>query len=253
MGRFAYRSFITALQFLTRIPTPDIGAPTPEEVQHSRSFYPLVGVMIGVLLAGVSLISHVLIAQTLMDAVIVVAADAWWTGGLHLDGLMDSADGLLSYRSRERMLEIMRDSRVGAMGVLAVMFTILLRVAALSSLTPVAMAEAVFLGALYARSLLLLLLRFTGSARTAGRGHEVAQGISAQGGIIATVCSLAVAYWVFGGGGLIACAVAGLCVSYFATVCKRRLGGMTGDTYGASIELTQLITTLVLAARGIAG
>lgn len=249
----AYRSLVTAVQFLTRLKTPDIGPSTPADLAGSAAFYPVVGVIVGMLLAVLALFVHIVYTNLIVTAVIVVAADAWITGGLHLDGLMDSADGLLSYRSRERALSIMRDAHVGAMAVLVALFTLLLRIVALSSLSPVRLAQVVFVAAVFARSLLLLVMRYAPTARSDGRGYESAQGNYTISGWLAMLLSLLLVAVLFGAPGLLACAVVVLGVGQFTAVCTRRLGGMTGDTYGATIELAQLLFTLVLAARGMTG
>lgn len=243
------RAFVTALQFLTRLPTPDLGPPTEEDLRRSYVFYPVVGLLLGCLLATVALFAHILFASRLLVAVIVVAMDVYLTGGLHMDGLMDTADGLLSYRSRDRMLEIMKDSRVGAMAVLVVLFVTLLRIGALAVLPISLLARVVFAGAFFSRGLLLLTIRYTTPAKAEGLGRQatVRSGGAAMWALALTAALCGAV--LLGTQGIVAMIVSVLLLSRFATGCRRRLGGMTGDTYGASIELTQCALSLVMALR----
>lgn len=117
---------ITAVQFLTRLPLPVRIEWTPAVLRRSLAFYPVVGMILGLLLTG----SGWVLEKTLPPLPAAALLLCLWiglTGALHLDGLMDTADGLLSHRSRERMLEIMKDSRVGAMGVIVCVAVLLLK------------------------------------------------------------------------------------------------------------------------------
>ncbi|KHL96103.1 cobalamin synthase, partial [Paenibacillus sp. IHB B 3415] len=122
-----------AFQFLSRFPvkySPDF---SPELLRRSVVYYPLVGAAIG-LSAALGAAAAAWLLPAWPAAVITLILWVGLTGGLHLDGWMDSADALLSYRSRERMLEIMKDSRVGAMGVLACVLLLLLKASLLAAL-----------------------------------------------------------------------------------------------------------------------
>lgn len=112
------RAFIAALQFLTRLPIPVQVADDPGVFRRSTVFYPAAGLVIGGMVAGIGYGASFVFPAP-VNAALLLCIWVLLTGGLHLDGLMDTADGLLSHRSRERMLEIMKDSRVGAMGVIA--------------------------------------------------------------------------------------------------------------------------------------
>lgn len=115
------KAFLIALQFLSRIHLASQDVWRDEDFGRSVLFFPLVGLIIGLLLAALyGALSFIL--NPLGCAVLVVAFWFYVTGGLHADGYMDTADGLFSGRSRERMLEIMKDSRVGSGGVMAFVF-----------------------------------------------------------------------------------------------------------------------------------
>ncbi|WP_311198833.1 adenosylcobinamide-GDP ribazoletransferase [Paenibacillus hexagrammi] len=122
-----------AFQFLTRLPVPLRFEYTERIFRRSVIFYPLAGAVIGLLLWGAEVVlKHLL--PPFPAAVILLAMWVGITGGLHLDGLMDTADGILSHRSREKMLEIMKDSRVGAMGVIVCVLHLLLKLSLLYTL-----------------------------------------------------------------------------------------------------------------------
>lgn len=127
------RPILAAFQFLSRFPVKAELDFSPELLRRSAKYYPLVGAAIGLAVALAGGLAGWAI-PSLPAAAAALIIWVWLTGGLHLDGWMDSADALLSYRSRERMLEIMKDSRVGAMGVLACVLLLLFKVTLISSL-----------------------------------------------------------------------------------------------------------------------
>lgn len=115
-----------AFQFLTRLPVKAEIDFSPDLLKRSASYYPLVGVVIGIIVWGFAALTS-MVLPPLPCAILTLVVWVWLTGGLHLDGWMDAADALFSYRSRERMLEIMKDSRVGAMGVIACVLLLMLK------------------------------------------------------------------------------------------------------------------------------
>ncbi|MDY7992546.1 adenosylcobinamide-GDP ribazoletransferase [Paenibacillus polymyxa] len=115
-----------AFQFLTRLPVKAEIDFSPDLLKRSASYYPLVGVVIGIIVWGFAALTS-MVLPPLPCAILTLVIWVWLTGGLHLDGWMDAADALFSYRSRERMLEIMKDSRVGAMGVIACVLLLMLK------------------------------------------------------------------------------------------------------------------------------
>lgn len=115
-----------AFQFLSRLPVKAELDFSPDLLKRSASYYPLVGAVIGLIVWCFAMLAS-LVLPPLPCAVLTLVVWVWLTGGLHLDGWMDAADALFSYRSRERMLEIMKDSRVGAMGVIACVLLLMLK------------------------------------------------------------------------------------------------------------------------------
>ncbi|WFB57406.1 adenosylcobinamide-GDP ribazoletransferase [Paenibacillus sp. BR1-192] len=253
-----------AFQFLSRLPVRREIPFTPEVQQRSVVFYPFVGAVIGVIVAVLGLgLSFVL--PSFPAAVILLAAWVALTGGLHLDGWMDSADALLSHRSRERMLEIMKDSRVGAMGVMACMLLLLLKASLIMSVWD--LSEGVWkqeawllvLAPVWSRWFMVhAMYRWPmarGSEGLAALFHGLSVRRRSLAGIVAILLTLVVIglLWcttstldlaAIGIGGILVIPLAAWAVgSLTAERMSRRLGGLTGDTYGA---LNEWIETIVL-------
>jgi adenosylcobinamide-GDP ribazoletransferase len=170
-----------------------------------------------------------------------------FSGGLHMDGLADTADGFFSSRRRERVLEIMRTSNIGAMGVMTVVAVMLVKFAAIGSLQPADLWRAALLMPLAGRCSLVVQIAVLPYVRSEGLGAVFGKGRPGLAAIWA-VALLAVAGWgVLGIRGL---CVAALCVAMaliFAAYCYRKIGGATGDTYGACCEIVEIVPALTLA------
>lgn len=259
------RLFLIALQFLTRLPTPRGLRPSEEEMGRSARMYPLVGLVLGMILA----LEHLLLLQlpgfaAFFRGAFLAATQVVLTGGLHLDGLMDTADGLLSGRSRERIIEIMKDSRVGANAVLAAFCLLLLKAGALASLaSPVQAMVPLFMPVL-GRWVALRLAAQYSHAGAAGLGRVVMHGAGRAelvrgSSICLAAAAAAAALPALAGGdpgaygrvlfhlGLLwlAAAAAGAAVARAAV---RKIGGLTGDVIGAATELAELAVAVLGAA-----
>lgn len=261
------KAFLLALQFLTCLPVSLKTAPGPAEWGRSVLAYPLVGLLIGLLLAGMQgLIGH---ADPLLQAALLTAVWALLTGGLHLDGLADSADAWVGgHGDRERTLAIMKDPRSGPAGVSTLMLTLLLKFAALAALlkagaydpaqagfmacsgpgSPCGAWTVLLLAPLLGRSALVALLLATPYVRPGGMGSALAAHLPRAAALLALLLAAA---GVFSAGkpgwlALAAALAAGLLLRWLM---MRRLGGATGDTLGAAVELTEaaVLVTLALA------
>lgn len=241
------RPVAVAVQFLTRLPTwvEDV---TGEDLGRSIPFFPLAGALLGAALAGLAaaLPGRVPVA---MGAVLLVAAHAFLTGGLHLDGLADLFDGLSGGAGdRARTLAIMKDSRIGAHGATALVLALLLKVAALAALLGRRDLFALLAFPAVARFAVVPLVVWFPYARPEGLGKPF------HGGGRGWHVPLAAVFAAAAGAGMGAHAVvpvmAGLLAAGAAAVAvQRRLGGLTGDVYGACIELAE-VGFLVAAAAG---
>lgn len=216
---------------------------------------PLVGALLGVLAGGALWLAG-LAGPGLIPAVAGVAVLAWLTGGLHLDGLADTADGLGSRRASEDALAVMKRSDIGPMGVISLVLVLLADVAALASMPTPAAATALVAAAMVGRVAVLHATALP-PARPGGFGALFAGAASRAATVGATVAVLPAAAligWPGGGWPLATVhAVAGvgaLVVAWlWARHLVRRLGGMTGDTFGSIVEVTQ---TVFLVAVGLA-
>ncbi|MGO4529825.1 adenosylcobinamide-GDP ribazoletransferase [Paenibacillus sp. 2TAF8] len=272
-----------AFQFLSRFPVKMQLDFVPPLLRESVVYYPLVGAAIGLCVWLVAALSGALLPD-FPAAVLTLTVWVWLTGGLHLDGWMDTADGLLSYRSRERMLEIMKDSRVGAMGVIACVLLLMMKAALIADM--IARGNWVY-GALlilpmiwsrwfmvYAMSAwpnargddgLAVLFKGLGERNEVQRARSTAIGLTLVSGVI-TMASvwllkpdMAIAdamvsgfgslpWWLYLVTSVIVLPVACYFIGRFvASRISARLGGLTGDTYGAMNELLEAALLTVLS------
>ncbi len=243
---FPLLSFLVALRFLTVLPISWKSEKDGLFFKASVIWFPLVGLLIGLSVSGILiLISSYCSTQFL--AVVLMILLAGFSGFLHLDGLADSADGLLSNRPRERALEIMRDSRIGAMGVVALFFLLLAKFAALSTLPVEYMIAAGVLMPVAGRSAILLSMALLPYARQGeglgllfyGKERYIT---AAMGLLFFFCCSL-----LFSRQSLFSLLFTMLIVVLlFSRWCFTVLGGATGDTLGAVCELSELTVAVTM-------
>ena len=242
--------FFAALRFLTIVPIPGHLEDETEALAGSLPYFPVVGLLIGLLLAIIAWLVWPLL-PALPAATVMVFLLFAISGGLHLDGLADSADGLFSARPREQILEIMRDSHIGSMGVIALIIVLLMKTAALASLPQSQAAGALFLMPVAGRCLMIFMMALLPYLRgPEGKAALFYQQAGQQKKIIPlTGAILYSACWYGGGGAGLIAGSAAVCLMFaFVALCRRRIGGATGDTLGASCELSETVIALVLAA-----
>jgi len=243
------KALLLALQFLTCIPVALRVEPQPGDWGRSALAYPLVGLLIGLLLAGLQrLVGH---ADPLLQAALLTATWALITGGLHLDGLADSADAWVGGRgSRERTLAIMKDPRSGPAGVAAVVLALLLKFAALAALLKAGAWPALLLAPMLGRTALLALLLTTPYVRPGGLGAALSAHLPRTAAVLVLILVVGAILIFAGRPGAVA--LAGATIAWLALrwMMMHRLGGMTGDTMGAAVELTE-VAALVACALGV--
>lgn len=235
--------FVTALQFLTRIPAGGPHDVTPETFGGSVKYFTLVGAVLGGILAGLCYLADPYLPANTLAALLIVV-EIGLTGALHCDGLMDTVDGVFSGRSRERMLEIMKDSRVGAHGVTAFAALLLLKWSLLTDLVPSLPLAVLFIMPVLGRLAMVIAIICFPYARPEGLGKA----FTLYAGRPALYFAAALAVLLVAPWGraaqlsLVAAAVfAYLAGRYFTKV----LGGLTGDIYGAVTELTEILVLFV--------
>jgi adenosylcobinamide-GDP ribazoletransferase len=241
---------VAALAFFSRLP---VRAPASAfDLRRSAAAWPLAGLVLALCPAFLFWVARALDLPPLVAALLALALLVALTGGLHEDGLADTADGLAGGKTRESKLEIMRDSRLGTFGGLALLFVVLLKAAALASLglRPGTAALALVLAAIVSRAMALwhwnitLPARSDGLAFSAGRPDWQACAIGLGIGGLAALGLL----FLFGWTALFALLVAAVAVALFSGQCNRQIGGHTGDTVGASQQIAEALLLACLSA-----
>ena len=236
--------FALAVTFLTRIPLPVSRAVRPEDMRASMGWYPCVGIGLGAVGWALFREGQFVFAPLLSAALVIVLLEML-SGALHLDGFMDTCDGLGSGAQRERALEIMKDPRMGAMGVFGGVAIILIKVAALSALTPSQALLPLLIGWMAARVIPVLDVSFFPYARPAGTGAAFTQGGSRTMLVLALITVLAFGWAIKPAIALpFMAGIMGvtLLVQWGAS---RKLGGLTGDVYGLGIEMTETMALIL--------
>jgi len=238
------RDLLEALRFLTPFSLPGAtGNRNPASVIHA---FPLAGLALGLVLVLVdALLDWMALPLPTRDA-LLVALLVLLTGGLHLDGLMDTCDGLFGGHSPEQRLAIMRDSRVGSFGVLGGFCVLLLKVGLLGAFPGAGRVEALFIMPMLGRWSMALAAVLFPSARPDGLGASFHAGATVPGLARAFLTCVLVTLAV-GRGSLVALAASCCCVWLVGRLFVARIGGLTGDSYGAVCELNEVLALFMLA------
>lgn len=242
------KPLLLAATFLTRLPIPVHGPVEERDLAAAARWFPLVGLWVGALLGAVEWLGSAAVGP-LAGPALALLVMALVTGGLHLDGTADTVDGLAGGGDRERTLAIMKDSRVGALGALALVLDLLIRFALLSSMNPgvrfLALVGSTVAGK---AAMLYAVARFPYARATPGLGAAFAGRLTRGGTLCAVSLTVAIGALLsaLGGGGAVlrmglAIGVGGLSAHRIS----RRLGGLTGDTFGFINEVGE--TTALLA------
>lgn len=244
-----------AVGFLTRIPAGSNSEYGAKDVARAMRWFPLVGGLLGGISVGaVWLLSRLF--SPLVSAVLVVAIDVALTGAMHLDGLADTTDGFGGGRAREDVLRIMRDHAIGSYGAVALILAVALKVAATAALIGSRWAfPSLLLAPVLGRWSAVLLSALQPYARPPDHDgpHSVgspARFVGRAEVIIATVTALALAAAAgrrWGGAAVLLVAAADI---WWGWWCRRRIGGVTGDTLGAGVELSECLVLLLFTAVG---
>lgn len=238
--------FWIALQFLSSLPIRLPGMPEPRELGRSLLFYPLVGLLFGAILWAVNWL--LLGTPTMLHAALLLSVWVLLSGGLHLDGLADSADAWLGgFGDRERTLTIMKDPRSGPIAVVTLVLVLLLKFSALLALIGQPHSLALIIVPLIGRSALLGLFLTTPYVRAGGLGQALADHLPRSAGKQVLTVSALACVLIAGGSGVLALVLAALGVVWLRQVMLRRLGGTTGDTAGAMLELLEVAVLVGLA------
>ncbi|MEM9500683.1 MAG: adenosylcobinamide-GDP ribazoletransferase [Pseudomonadota bacterium] len=244
-----FASLCAAWIFLTRIPLPQMDL-SEDDFAQAPAFYPLVGILIGGIGAVGYAVGH-LIEGPLVGALLALGATLMATGAFHEDGLADLFDGL-GAQTKERMLEVMRDSRLGTFGAVALFVVLGLKVVSLSSLPPPIALAVLPLAHGISRMSAVAVIATSRYSRSEGTAKPVAKGTSRGALAIGSLTSIA-AVAVFGAllsSELAIASLIGIAIGHVATrlLFERKLGGYTGDCLGAVQQVSELGIYLAVAA-----
>ena len=246
------RQALLAIQFLTIFPLR-IRKMDEKDLAGSMAFYPLVGVFLGTILTGMAGFFHLFLPPILMVLFLLL----FWTiftGGLHLDGVADTLDGFIGGKNREATLSIMRDSAIGTMGTLGIFFVLALKGAALFSfedrggVTPPLLGLILIFVLATGRYLMVLGAFVSRYPHAEGAGKSYIGKIPLPVFLTASLLMLLVAVVTLQLKGLFLLLTALGWSALWILYCRRRIGGMTGDTLGALAEVSEAVL-LVLICR----
>ncbi len=246
--------FLSAVSFLTAIPLPLRRKPTPGEVGGSLGYFPLVGLFIGLVLAALSLALNLVLPATVVNALVLVALMVT-TGAIHLDGFIDTCDGLGGHRPVEERWKVMRDSRAGAFGVIGVVLLLLAKYATLNSIPRSLMTAALLTMPVAGRWAMAYAVVAYPYARPSGLGKVFKEHAGRWSMALATVVALTavvgVAWWadvkLFYIAGPLLLVAAWVIAAGTAAFLQRRFRGLTGDSYGFINEVVELATLLLFS------
>lgn len=257
---YEYRLLLVAIQFLTRLPVPPFIHYNPQWLHQSSRHFPAVGLLVGLLCAGVFWLGSILFTP-LVAAVISTVFGIRLTGGFHEDGLADSCDGLGGGLTRERTLTIMKDSRLGTYGVLGLVSALLLKVTLLASMPLSVAIIALIIGHTASRLLcisLLALLPYGGEiehakAKPMAQQLTPLQGMLSSGwlilaGVLVTIIFPNTMHQIGLGQWLLTLLLALISTDYMRRLLYRRLEGYTGDGLGATQQVSEVAIYIGLAA-----
>jgi adenosylcobinamide-GDP ribazoletransferase len=243
------RRLVVAIAFMTRLPVPGPPPVDAAEVGRAAPFFPLAGALVGGLLALLAWLASPRLPP-MVCAALLVGVLALLTGALHLDGLADMADGFGGGRSREDVLRIMRDHAIGSYGASALVLVLILKVATVAALLTAGIAARwLVIAPVVARWTPVALASCLPYARVeGGLGAAVTDHRSRGSLAVATALAAAVALGLAGWRGAIALTSVALFAALHGLACRRRIGGVTGDTLGAGVEVAEVLVLFVAVA-----
>jgi adenosylcobinamide-GDP ribazoletransferase len=241
-----------AWELLTAIPIPLKPKPYRGKMGWAMAWFPFIGVVIGLVLVGSRCVLREFFPAGIESA-LLLALWAALSGGLHMDGFADCCDGMLVARSPRARLEIMRDSNVGVFGVVGLVLLLLAKYTSLETLPPGWELRALILAPVLGRwAMVWAALRYP-LARDAGMGASYREGLGLPEMLFASLTALLFLLLAGTGIGLLSMVAAYVVTTAVAIFAKGRIGGLTGDVYGAVNELVELAVLLVVISAGHVG
>lgn len=235
-----------AVRYLTILPLPGRRHADVGDLGRAAAWFPVVGLGIGVIVVAVEWLAS-RVFPPLLAALLTVTAWKLLTGGLHLDGLADCLDGL-GGRDPEHRLAIMYDSRIGALGAVGLILFLLLEITAIAELPPSVRPYVLVAAPALARAMPALLGRVLAPARRQGLGAAFQATLRPRAAPLAMAAALVITAAALGGAGVLALALAAVVSLLIGRFFAARLGGITGDVFGAAIEAAELAAVLTVSA-----
>lgn len=246
--------FLLAVQFLTIIPLKirNVG---DKQLAWSMVYFPVAGLLLGMVLAGINYGLGMLGMNPLSSVMILVVSLIALTGGIHLDGLADTLDAFLSRKNKEEMLAIMRDSHAGVMGVLGIVSAVLLKIALLFSFRNSLLPLALILSCLVSRWALAYSIFLFPYARKEGKAGVYFSGMTPKIFTLCTIITLACLLIFSGLSGLIIIIICAAGIYLFGRFSCRKIGGLTGDVLGAINEIAEILVlfSMFILVGGVRG
>ena len=236
------RALLISLQFLTQLPVRTDKA-EPRDIADSYYFYPVIGLLIGVA-AALLRRALMLVFPLSFSVTILMAFLVWISGGLHEDGLADVADAIGGGWTRDQRLAIMKDSRIGSFGAAVLVLALLAKYTALTSMSPARMDLSIITAHVLGRWAFLPMGYFNPSAHE-GLGSDFMNRLSAKAVFAGTIFAFVVAIAIGRIYGMLACGAATTVIFLASIYFRRRLGGITGDCFGATFQFVEIATYAV--------
>ena len=246
-------SFLSALRFLTIIPLPRRREISPEEIGRSVVYFPVVGVIIGLILAGLNWLLGLVLPSAIVNVLLIVCL-VIISGALHLDGLVDTCDGIGGHKTVEERWQVMHDSRAGGFGVIGACCLLLVKYISLNSVPEPLLVTTLMLMPILSRWAIVYAICVYPSARASSLGKIVKQEASRQRFIIATVITLLLAIGSARLTNTVYFYLVGLAIMFgiwvivmaVASYLKHKFSGLTGDTYGAINEIAEVCVPILV-------
>lgn len=242
-------SFLLALQFLTVIPLR-IKDVDERKISRAAGYFPLVGLLLGLILVGINSCLSVLHFPGSAAAVILTVSLIVITGGMHLDGLADTADAFLSGKAKDEMLAIMRDPHIGVMGVLSIVSALLIKIVLLYSISAPSKIIGLLLMCVLSRWGAVLAMFLFPYARQDGKAGVFIRGMNKGILVFALITATLFSFLIWQFKGVLALLAVSGCVYLGARFSRRKIGGITGDTLGAGIELAEVAVLFIIYSVG---
>lgn len=242
-------SFLAALQFLTSIPLPVQREASPEQLGRSTAYFPVIGLIIGIILACLHWLLNFILPSAVVNALLIVIL-VIITGALHLDGFVDTCDGIAGHKSVEERWRVMHDSRAGAFGIVGVVLLLLVKYVTLNSIPPTFMMATLLFMPVVSRWAMVYAIFAYPYARPSGLGTAFKQTTRWPQFTAATLITIVVAaalFPLFSLAGLLFMFGIWIITVIFSIYLKRKFSGLTGDTYGAINEVAEVMV-LVFAS-----